>query len=119
VGFGRAGPAIQRLDPDPPHQRRHRNPADHHALGTQHVAQHPATRKRVLEMQRVDPVHDRQPSRRHRPRLGVDTAPAQPQQRGLPRHRQVMSTVDHRFALSRPALLSAPDKKLGRQSLLA
>ena len=74
------------------------------------VAQHPTDRKRVFEMQRIDPVHDRQPRRGRRPRKVVDAAPAQPQQRRLLRERQGMDAVDHRFALSRPTLLSAPDK---------
>src|SRR5271166_541389 len=62
-------------------------------------------------MQRVDPPHDRKLSRRRRPRFVIEAAAAQPQQFRLPRQRQVMASVDHRLALSRPALLSAPDKK--------
>src|SRR5271166_2901015 len=62
-------------------------------------------------MQRVDPSHDRKLGRRHRARLIIEVAAAEPQQLRLPRQRQLMVPVDHRFALSRPALLSAPAKK--------
>src|SRR3954449_10564979 len=65
----------------------------------------------MLEVQLVNPPHDRQLGRRHRPRLVVHAAAAQPQQLRLPHQRQRVSAVDHRFALSCPALPSAPDKK--------
>src|SRR3954453_6158756 len=45
------------------------------------------------------------------PRRVVKTAPAQLQQLRLPGERQLVPAVDHRCALSRPALLSAPAKK--------
>jgi len=63
-------------------------------------------------MQLVDPPHDRQIRRRHRPGPVIDTAPAELQQLGLPDQRKFMPTIDHRFALSMPALLSAPTKKI-------
>src|SRR5258706_13440902 len=62
-------------------------------------------------MQLVIPPHHRQIGRRDRPSPVVEAASAQLQERGLPRHRKLMLTVDHRFALSRPALLRAPPKK--------
>ena len=43
--------------------------------------------------------------------LVVEAAPAQPQQPRLAGERKRALAVDHRFALSRPALLSAPAKK--------
>src|SRR3954470_6842779 len=49
--------------------------------------------------------------RRHRSGQVVDAATADPKRLGLLGDRQIMGAVDHRFALSRPALLSAPDKK--------
>jgi hypothetical protein len=67
--------------------------------------------RRVVQMQCVNPPLDRQLSLRYRLWFVVRAAPAEPQQRRLPCQRQVMGPVDHRFALSRPALLSAPDKK--------
>src|SRR3978361_2333324 len=62
-------------------------------------------------MQRVDPPHDRQLSLRHGLWFVVQAAPEEPQQGRLACQRQVVGPIDHRFALSRPALLSAPDKK--------
>src|SRR5208283_6164 len=50
-------------------------------------------------------------SLRHRPRQVVDAAAADAQNLGLLCDRQIVLTVDHRFALSNPALLSAPSKK--------
>ena len=38
-------------------------------------------------------------------------APADAERLGLPGDRQVVLTVDHRLALSNPALVSAPSKK--------
>jgi hypothetical protein len=98
-------------DTHPPHHRPHQLPADHHTLATQQIAQHPAAGKWVIQVQRINPPHDRKLRRRHRPWLIVELAPAEPQQRRLARQRQVMAAVDHRFALSSPALLSAPAKK--------
>ena len=49
---------------------------------------------------------------RHRPRQVIDAATADAQNLRLLGDRQIVLTVDHRFALSNPALLSAPSKKL-------
>src|SRR5271157_498380 len=62
-------------------------------------------------MQLVDPAHDRQVGRRYRAGLVIDAAAAQLQNLRLTRQRQVVRSVDHRFALSMPALVSAPAKK--------
>ena len=43
----RARPAIERLDPHPPHQRRHVLAADLRRPRRQQIAQHPAARERV------------------------------------------------------------------------
>src|SRR4051812_14516200 len=75
------------------------------------VAQHPAARERELKMQLVHSAHDGQIGRRHRSGQVIDAATADPKRLGLLGDRQIMGAVDHRFALSRPALLSAPDKK--------
>ena len=42
---------------------------------------------------------------------GVDAAAADPERPCLLGDRQIVVAVDHRFALSSPALPSAPDKK--------
>ena len=62
-------------------------------------------------MQPVETPHDREVGVRHRPRQVVDTAAADVQNLRLPGDRQIVLTVDHRFALSNPALVSAPSKK--------
>jgi hypothetical protein len=49
---------------------------------------------------------------RHRPQQVVDAATADVQSFRLLGDRQIVCTVDHRFALSSPALVSAPSKKL-------
>ena len=63
-------------------------------------------------MQPVETPHDREVGFRHRARQVVDTATADAQNFRLLGDRQIVLTVDHRFALSNPALLSAPSKKL-------
>jgi hypothetical protein len=42
----------------------------------------------------------------------IDRASADVQNLRLARNREVVRSVDHRFALSKPALVSAPSKKL-------
>src|SRR5438105_13404656 len=63
-------------------------------------------------MQPVEASHHLQVGRRHRTWQVVDTATADAQNLRLLGDRQIVLTVDHRFALSNPALVSAPSKKL-------
>src|SRR3954462_4270384 len=86
--------------------------ADADPLLVEKIPQHAAARKREFEVQLVPPAHDGQIGRRDRSRQVIDTATADPERFGLLGDRQIMGAVDHRFALSRPALLSAPDKRL-------
>src|SRR3954449_4420326 len=85
--------------------------ADVDPLLGEKIPQHPAAREGELEVQFVHPAHDGEIGRRHRSGQVVDAATADPERFGLLGDRQMMGAVDHRFALSRPALLSAPDKK--------
>src|SRR5215813_286254 len=62
-------------------------------------------------MQPVETTHDRKVRLRHRPRAVVDAAAADAQNLRLLGDRQIVRAVDHRFALSNPALVSAPSKK--------
>ena len=62
-------------------------------------------------MQPVEMPHDRKIGFRHRPRQVVDAAAADTKNLGLLGDRQIVPAVDHRFALSNPALVSAPSKK--------
>jgi hypothetical protein len=87
------------------------------ALQAQEVAPHAAAGERVLQVQFVDPAHQAQLRRAHRLGLVVHRAAADVQQLGLTLDRQIVRTVDHRFALSRPALLSAPSSQ-GFEQLL-
>src|SRR5476651_1678874 len=110
-GFRRIRIAIKRLDPHPLHHPRDALATDPDTLSPQQIAQHPAARERVVEMQLIDPPHDRQIARRYRTGPVVEATAAQLQDLGLPGQRKIMLTVNHRFALSMPALLSAPAKK--------
>jgi hypothetical protein len=65
----------------------------------------------LCQMQLVDPAHQSQIGNRDCAGQIVDAAPADPENSGLPVERQVVRAIDHRFALRRPALPSAPDKK--------
>src|SRR5258705_7819723 len=62
-------------------------------------------------MQPVETSHRLQVGRRHRTWQVVDTATADAQNVRLLGDRQIVLAVDHRFALSNPALVSAPSKK--------
>src|SRR5438105_15325233 len=62
-------------------------------------------------MQLVNPPHERELDCRHWPGQVIDASPADVQRRRLLGDRQIVRTVDHRLALSRPALPSAPSKK--------
>src|SRR6202162_588977 len=85
--------------------------ADLAPLGGQQASQHPRAGERELQMQPVETTHDGEVGFRHRPRQVVDTATANTQNLRLLRERQIVLAVDHRFALSKPALVSAPSKK--------
>src|SRR6266849_3730027 len=55
--------------------------------------------------------HDHEVGGRHWPRQIINAAAADLQNFRLLGDRQIVLTVDHRFALSNPALVSAPSKK--------
>src|SRR6185503_15541265 len=100
-----------RLYPHPLHQGFDMPAAEPAPLGSQQASQHPRTGERELQMQPVETPHHLQVGRRHRTRQVVDAAAADVQNLCLLGDRQIVLTVDHRFALSNPALLSAPSKK--------
>jgi hypothetical protein len=112
LGSGGARTAIERLYPHPPHQRLHMPAADLAPLGSQQASQHSRAGEGKLQMQPVETPHDREIGVRHRPRQVINAAAADLQNFRLPGDRQIMLAVDHRFALSNPALVSAPSKKL-------
>src|SRR5204863_4163879 len=65
----------------------------------------------ILQVQPIEAVHERQLRLRHRPWQVVDAATADVEGLRLLADRQIVPAVNHRFALSNPALLSAPSKK--------
>src|SRR4051812_46233504 len=81
------------------------------ALSRQQIPQHAAAREWEIQMQLVHPAHQREISARGCPWPVINAAPADVQHLGLLGDRQIMRTVDHRFALGKPALPSAPAKK--------
>src|SRR6266508_2471146 len=109
--LGGARTAIERLYPHPPHQRLHMPAADLAPLQSQQASQHTRTGEGILQVQPIETLHDRQIGVRHRARQIVDAAAADLQNFRLSCDRQIVLTVDHRFALSNPALVSAPSKK--------
>ena len=111
LGLRRTRTAIERLYPHPLHQRLHVTTANLAPLDSQQASQHPAPGEWELQMQSVETPHDREVGFRHRTRQVVDAATADVQSFRLLGDRQIVRTVDHRLALSSPALLSAPSKK--------
>src|SRR6266404_7224933 len=86
--------------------------ADPAPLQSQQASQHTRTGEGILQVQPIETLHDRQICGRYRARQIINAAAADLQNFRLPGDRQIVSTVDHRFALSNPALVSAPSKKL-------
>src|SRR5246127_2986925 len=85
--------------------------ADLAPLGSQQAAQHARPGERKFQVQPIETLHDREIGCRDRARQVVHAAAADLQNLRLLGDRQVVLTVDHRFALSNPALVSAPSKK--------
>ena len=69
-------------------------------------------REWALQTLFVDPPHEAQIFGRDRTGLVIDRAPADVQSLRLAGNRKIARSVHHRFALSKPALVSAPSKKL-------
>ena len=65
----------------------------------------------MFQVQRVDLAHERQIGRADRLGQVVDRAPTDVQQPGLARDGKLVVSVNHGFALSNPALVSALSKK--------
>src|ERR1035441_5066172 len=111
LGLRRPRTAIERLYPHPLHQRLQVSAADLAPLGSQQPLQHPRAGERKLQMKPVETPHHLQVARRHQTLPITNAATADVQNLRLLGDRQIVLTVDHRFALSNPALLSAPSKK--------
>jgi hypothetical protein len=103
--------AVDRRDAHPLHQRGHMQTPSRKAFPFQKALHHPATCEGLFQMQFIDPAHQRQFGRRNRAGGVAEHPPADAERLGLFRQRQGMLTVNHRFALGNPALVSAPAKK--------
>ena len=108
AGFGLA---IQGVDTHPLHHGGYPAAPDWMPRPLEHLAQHSGLSERVLQMQFVDPAHQCQLVRRHRGSLVVRGRARQLQDLALPDNRQCVGSVDHRFALNTPALVSAPSQQ--------
>jgi hypothetical protein len=84
--------------------------ADLAPLESQRASQHTRTGEGELQVQPIETSHDREVSRGYRTGKIVHNAAAELQNLCLFRDRKIVFTVDHRFALSHPALVSAPSK---------
>ena len=98
--------------------------ADLDAFGSKRVTQHPAACERKVHVQLVDPPHDGEIGSRDRPWQIIDATAADPQLPRLPRNRQRVDTVDHRFALGNSPAQSRigaerPEQKIIHQRQLA
>jgi hypothetical protein len=67
------------------------------SIGGQQASQHPRAGERELQVQSIEPPHDREAGFRHRPRQVVDAATADTQNLRLLRDRQIVLAVDLRF----------------------
>src|SRR6266702_5355519 len=85
--------------------------ADLAPLQSQQASQHTRTGEGELQVQSIQMPHDREVGGRHRAWQIINAAAADLQNFRLSCDRQIVLTVDHRFALSNPALVSAPSKK--------
>ena len=97
----------QRLDAHALHHRADMAPPHHHALALQLPAQHARAQEGVLKVQLVDAAHERQIGRAGGRGQVVHRAAAHAQQMRLARDRQRVVPVNHGFALSTPASMSA------------
>jgi hypothetical protein len=102
---------IQGLTPHASHQGGDLASPNDPALVPEEITQHPRPSKGILQMQLVDPPHHCQRRLGDRHRLVIRRRASQLQQLALPYNWQGMRAIDHRFTLSKPALLSAPSKK--------
>lgn len=70
---------------------------DREPLAPQHSAQRACAHDRVIQVQRINPAHERQIGVADRPRQVVHRTPAHAQQFGLPLDGQIVLTVNHRL----------------------
>lgn len=106
-----AGRTIHCSDPHLCQQGTHSLMPDGTALLPEQIAQHPSTGKPLPQMELVDPAHRRQIRIRNRLWLIVGRGTGHRQDFAWAYDWQFVGSVDHPFALSHPALVSARSKK--------
>ncbi len=106
-----AGLAGDGRDAHVAHEGGHVAPTDPLAVAPEEVVQHPRAGKRILQMEFVNPPHQGQDCRRDRGRLVVGCRASHPEELALPDNGPWVGSVDHRVALSQPALMSAPSQQ--------
>jgi hypothetical protein len=103
--------SIQGLKAHPSHQRPDMFTAHRGAFLSQQISEHARASKRPPHMQAIDLRHESLITLRNRLEPVIDAASIHPQDFYLFGHREFMGAVNHRFALSTPALVSAVSKK--------
>ena len=104
--------SVDRLDAHSLHQRRDVKTADDDPFTGEEIAEHTASGEGILQMQFVDPAHQREVIVADTSRFVINGAAADAEFASLGGGRQIMRPVDHRFALANsPALSSAVSKK--------
>lgn len=103
--------AVDSLNTHTLHEIADFQPANLVSFTAQQALQHAASGKRIVEMQLIDPPHQGKIGSRHWARQIIDAASADTERFGLPGGREFVLAVDHLFAPSNPALVSAPSKK--------
>ena len=117
LGVGHAGARlpVDRLHAHQPHQTAHPVPADDHALAAQMARHLPAAVECMLQVQLVQPAHQRQVLRALPKRLVVLRRATHAEQPALARQREAAAAVDHRGPL-RTAQRANPRRKKSRST---
>ena len=109
--------AVDRLQPQQPHQPPYPVPTYPLSLACQMTHHLPAAVERILQVQPVDALHQRQRLRALAHRSVVPRRPAQPDQLALPAHAQtVVFPFDHLSSLG-PAQRPSPRAKKSRSTV--
>ena len=99
--------ATQRMDPHPIHPRRHATSANRTAFTGEDRTQPACAGQRIVQMDLGDPTHQRPILCRSGFGWSYAVECEDAERLALPKHRPCVGSVDHHFALSNPALVSA------------
>jgi len=84
---------------------------DQMSFTSEQIPKHPGSCKGIVNVQLINPIHQRKIGRQYRSWQVIYALSRQLQGTTLLSYRQFVIAVDHLFALSRPALVSAFSKK--------